>query len=86
MKNFIIQVNSKQESQDLGFFLNDVNISTDGFFMDHSDKSAIYAIRCGKVIKCTTDWSNYSDLRLLQDLQELRNHFNEVKETSYEIY
>jgi len=88
IKDFIVQVNSKEESEKLGKFLRDNSFSTDGFAMDSNLKNSIYVISDYMVINCTSYWSRYSNYRLFQNLDELKRHFESVNINinNYEIY
>lgn len=88
IKDFIIQVNSQKESEELGVFLRSNSFSTGGFSMDSICKAAIYVISNYKVIRCTAEWSNFSQYRLFQNLDELKKYFESINinENNYEIY
>jgi hypothetical protein len=89
IKDFIVQINSKEESIALGQFLNSINISTNGYLMNGTNKSNAYIIKNNKICYLTSEWgSRFSHLRLFQNLDELKRDFESVNinENNYEIY
>ena len=89
IKDFIVQVNSREESEKLGYFLRNNNITTGDFTMNSSNKAAAYVIENNKVIRCPCNWGELKfNYRLFQNLDELKNYFRnqEILSNNYEIY
>ena len=88
MKDFIIQVNSQEESLKLGQFLRSINISTQGYGMNAYSKKQVYCIKNNAVFGVFSNWGNLN-LRLFQDLNELQKYFEQElasNNNNYEIY
>lgn len=89
IKDFIVQVNSKEESEELGGFLRTNNITTKGFSMNASSIQSAYIIENNKVSSNPYNWGGKYNYRLFQNLDELKKYFQNseaINENNYEIY
>lgn len=83
--DFMVLVNSEEESKNLGILFKSLGIDCGCWYMDADEKNLLYIVVDNKIIACTSDISNYHKLHLFQDLNEIKNYFKTFI-LEYEIY